>query len=412
LPAHRAAARRRGRPEPEGSLGGVVRTSDGLPLPGVAVVVQGRPRAPRDDRPRRLVPHALAPGSYTLRVDAPGLTLAEPRSVRSARARRARTWCCRQRRSGARRRERDARRGDAVLARRHADVLDRERIDDRAAPSLCRCCRTCPASPPRAPARRGSRASVFVRGGESRFARVLIDGVAVNQPGGAYDFGSALPFELERVEVVRGAASSLYGGDALAGVVSLETRRARAGERPSLRAEGEGGSFDWQRYFGATSGAHGDLDWNAGVQRLTTDNEAPNSRFEDTGRGALRRRAARPAHRPQARGPLRDEHRGTPGPTAYGRPDLDASSTVTTSCSRPRCAAAARRSRSSSASATPHRPALEEPRRLGLLRAGVGRGRRAPIRTATSRIPRASRTRPTGWSARTRPISRPDRVTC
>ena len=68
---------------------------------------------------------------------------------------------------------------------------------------------------------------MFVRGGESRFARVLIDGVAVNQPGGAYDFGSALPFELERVEVVRGAASSLYGGDALAGVVSLETRRAR-----------------------------------------------------------------------------------------------------------------------------------------------------------------------------------------
>src|SRR3990172_3935516 len=71
------------------------------------------------------------------------------------------------------------------------------------------------------------RASAFVRGGESRFACVLIDGVPVNQPGGAYDFGTALPFELERVEVVRGAASALYGTDALAGVVHIMSRRGR-----------------------------------------------------------------------------------------------------------------------------------------------------------------------------------------
>ena len=81
---------------------------------------------------------------------------------------------------------------------------------------------------------------------------------------------------------MRGAASSLYGTDALAGVISLQTRRARAGESPSLRAEGEGGSADWQRVLGATSGARGPFDWNAGVQRLTTDNEEPNSRFEQT----------------------------------------------------------------------------------------------------------------------------------
>ena len=55
--------------------------------------------------------------------------------------------------------------------------------------------------------------------------------------------------------MVRGAASALYGNDALAGVIQLVTRRARDGEAPSLRGEAEAGSFDWQRYQAATTGA-------------------------------------------------------------------------------------------------------------------------------------------------------------
>ena len=86
----------------------------------------------------------------------------------------------------------------------------------------------------------GLQASAFIRGGESRYARVLVDGVAVNQPGGAYDFGTALPFELERVEVVRGAASSLYGSDALAGVVSLDDAARAAGRGAVAARRGRG----------------------------------------------------------------------------------------------------------------------------------------------------------------------------
>jgi vitamin B12 transporter len=314
-------------PEPTGSLGGVVRTSDGLPLPGVAVLVQGAANERRvTTGPDGSFRADLAPGSYTLRVDAPGLTLGEPRAVSVGAGETRQDLVL----APAPVRERvvvSATRGEATLSSLgvSVDVLDRERIDDRAAPSLLPLLQDVPGVATARTGQTGQQGSVFVRGGESRFARVLIDGVAVNQPGGAYDFGSALPFELERVEVVRGAASSLYGGDALAGVVSLETRRARAGERPSLRAEGEGGSFDWQRYFGATSGAHGDLDWNAGVQRLTTDNEAPNSRFEDT--AAALSAGARLDPRTDLRLVARYETStaGTPGPTAYGRPDLDAS---------------------------------------------------------------------------------------
>ncbi len=314
-------------PEPSGSLGGVVRTSDGLPLPGVAVLVQGAANERRvTTGPDGSFRADVAPGSYTLRVDAPGLTLGEPQAVSVGAGETRQDLVL----APAPVRERvvvSATRGEATLSSLgvSVDVLDRERIDDRAAPSLLPLLQDVPGVATARTGQTGQQGSVFVRGGESRFARVLIDGVAVNQPGGAYDFGSALPFELERVEVVRGAASSLYGGDALAGVVSLETRRARAGERPSLRAEGEGGSFDWQRYFGATSGAHGDLDWNAGVQRLTTDNEAPNSRFEDT--AAALSAGARLDPRTDLRLVARYETStaGTPGPTAYGRPDLDAS---------------------------------------------------------------------------------------
>jgi outer membrane cobalamin receptor len=314
-------------PEPSGSLGGVVRTSDGLPLPGVAVLVKGAANERRvTTGPDGSFRADLAPGSYTLRVDAPGLTLGEPQAVSVGAGETRQDLVL----SPAPVRERvvvSATRGEATLSSLgvSVDVLDRERIDDRAAPSLMPLLQDVPGVATARAGQTGQQGSVFVRGGESRFARVLIDGVAVNQPGGAYDFGSALPFELERVEVVRGAASSLYGGDALAGVVSLETRRARAGERPSLRAEGEGGTFDWQRYLGATSGAHGDLDWNAGVQRLTTDNEAPNSRFEDT--AAALSAGARLDPRTDLRLVARYETSsvGTPGPTAYGRPDLDAS---------------------------------------------------------------------------------------
>jgi vitamin B12 transporter len=313
-------------PGPASSLGGVVKTSDGLPLPGVAVVVVGQGGERRvTTGPDGSWRTTLASGSYRLEVDAPGLALREPVTVSLT--------------TGATRqdlvlapepvRERvvvSATRGEATLSSLgvSADVLDRERIEERAAPSLLPLLQDLPGVATARSGQTGQQASVFVRGGESRFARVMIDGVAVNDPGGLYDFGSALPFELERVELVRGAASSLYGTDALAGVVSLETRRARPGEPSSLRLEGETGSFDWQRYLGGGSGARGGFDWNAGIERLTTDNQAPNSRFEDT--SAALSAGARVGARNELRLVARylTSSTGTPGPTAYGRPDLDA----------------------------------------------------------------------------------------
>jgi vitamin B12 transporter len=311
-----------------GALAGVVRTSDGLALPGVAVNLDG----PAGGRRVTTGPDGtfrasrLAPGEYTASVDAPGLELREPSTATVGAGESGLDLVL----APAPVSEHvvvSATRGEATLSSLgvSADVLDRQRIDDRAAPSLLPLLQEVPGVATARAGQTGFQASVFVRGGESRYARVLVDGVPVNQPGGAFDFGTAVPFELERVEVVRGAASSLYGTDALAGVISLQTRRARPGESPSLRAEGEGGSFDWQRFLGATSGARGPFDWNAGVQRLTTDNQEPNSRFEQT--AAALSAGARIDARTEARAVVRidDGTTGTPGPTAFGRPDLDAS---------------------------------------------------------------------------------------
>ena len=71
----------------------------------------------------------------------------------------------------------------------------------------------------------GSQSSLFLRGGENDYVRVLIDGVPVNDPGGAIDLAWLSTDDVERIEVVRGPASVLYGTDAVTGVVQLFTKR-------------------------------------------------------------------------------------------------------------------------------------------------------------------------------------------
>ena len=96
--------------------------------------------------------------------------------------------------------------------------------------------------------REGALTSMFSRGGESDYNLVLIDGVRVNLSGGQFDFSRIGAGEIERVEVVRGAQSSLWGSDAMGSVVQVFTqaRRRRATRRRSAGAV-EGGSFNTWR---------------------------------------------------------------------------------------------------------------------------------------------------------------------
>ncbi len=89
---------------------------------------------------------------------------------------------------------------------------------------------------------RGGTTSLFVRGGESDYNQVLIDGVKVNEAGGRFDFSDLTTDGLDRIEIVRGPQSALYGSDAITSVVQLFTRRGDG--PPATRFGFAGGSFE------------------------------------------------------------------------------------------------------------------------------------------------------------------------
>ena len=84
----------------------------------------------------------------------------------------------------------------------------------------------------------GGITSLFLRGGESRYTKVLIDGVPVNAPGGFFDFSHLTMDNIDRIEIVRGPGSVMYGADAVTGIVQIFTRRGSEQGRASLGARG------------------------------------------------------------------------------------------------------------------------------------------------------------------------------
>ena len=87
----------------------------------------------------------------------------------------------------------------------------------------------------------GSVTSLFLRGGESRYTKVLIDGVPVNAAGGFFDFSHLTTDNIDRIEILRGPASVVYGADAVSGVVQIFTRGMGFGTQ--LNGSARGGSL-------------------------------------------------------------------------------------------------------------------------------------------------------------------------
>ncbi len=119
----------------------------------------------------------------------------------------------------------------------------------------------------------GALTSLFLRGGESRYTKVLIDGVAVNAPGGYFDFSHLTTDNIERIEIVRGPASVLYGADAATGIVQIFTRRGGAEHRASVGARG--GTYHSLDVDGDASGAYGYGGFSVGGAHHSTDGILP-----------------------------------------------------------------------------------------------------------------------------------------
>jgi outer membrane cobalamin receptor len=114
----------------------------------------------------------------------------------------------------------------------------------------------------------GTVTSIFPRGGESDYTLVLIDGVRANDFGGGADLSQVPIADVERIEVVRGPQSALYGADAIGGVVQIITRHSGM---PMAAGRIEGGSWATRRVVGSTSGESGGVRWQGGGDYFRDD---------------------------------------------------------------------------------------------------------------------------------------------
>jgi len=113
----------------------------------------------------------------------------------------------------------------------------------------------------------GGLTAVFMRGTNANHVKVLIDGIDVNDPGSAdqtFDFGQLLAGDIERVEVLRGPQSGLYGSDAIGGVISITTKKGEG--PPKVTAAVEGGSFGTLNQSIGVRGAHEQVHYSFNIQ--------------------------------------------------------------------------------------------------------------------------------------------------
>ncbi len=115
----------------------------------------------------------------------------------------------------------------------------------------------------------GGATSLFLRGGESDYVKVLVDGVPLNDPGGAFDLAGLTTNDVERIEVVRGPGSALYGSDAMSGVIQIFTRRGHGAPRGELTVRS--GSFGTLEWTGSALGSTGPVSWAMTASRTDTD---------------------------------------------------------------------------------------------------------------------------------------------
>jgi vitamin B12 transporter len=119
----------------------------------------------------------------------------------------------------------------------------------------------------------GAVTSLFLRGGESRYTKVLIDGVPVNSSGGFFDFSHLTTDNIDRIEIVRGPASVLYGADAVSGIVQIFTRKGSEESRASLGARA--GTYRSLDIDADAAGAFPLGQFSAGAARHSSDGILP-----------------------------------------------------------------------------------------------------------------------------------------
>ncbi|MGA8621247.1 MAG: TonB-dependent receptor [Candidatus Sulfotelmatobacter sp.] len=132
---------------------------------------------------------------------------------------------------------------------------------------------------------RGGLSSLFVRGGDSNYNKVIVDGVSVTEPGGAIDFGTLSLADADRLEFLRGTQSTLYGSDAMTSVVQVWTRAGNT-PVPELRFGADAGNYATENGYASLAGSHGRFDYNLFGNQFNTSGQGPNDSYSNSLEGA------------------------------------------------------------------------------------------------------------------------------
>ena len=118
----------------------------------------------------------------------------------------------------------------------------------------------------------GQPTSVFIRGAEAKNTLVIIDGIKVNDLAnfdGSYSFAHLMADNIERIEILKGSQSALWGSDAMGGVINIVTKKGKAGFNPT--ASVEIGENNYHKESINLSGAAGNSHYSLSVSNLETD---------------------------------------------------------------------------------------------------------------------------------------------
>lgn len=158
-------------------------------------------------------------------------------------------------------------------------IVTEHEIDVRGAQSVLEVLRGVPGVEVNQTGRRGGVTGVFIRGGNSNYNLVMVDGIQMNQFGGSFDFAHLPVDGVDRVELIRGSQSALYGSNAVTGVVNIVTRRGQG--PPRFVALAEAGSFDTRRFSTGASGLTRGVSWAFNLSRLDSDGVVENDNYRN-----------------------------------------------------------------------------------------------------------------------------------
>lgn len=149
-------------------------------------------------------------------------------------------------------------------------IVDRETIEQSGAAALGDVLARLPGIEMNRSGGPGGATSMYVRGAETRFTAVYVDGVRVDSQAGSGGANwEAIPLaQIERIEVLRGPAAAVYGSDAVAGVIQVFTKKGEAGVAPYVGVGA--GSHGTYRAEAGVSGASGAVDYALGITRETS----------------------------------------------------------------------------------------------------------------------------------------------